>query len=520
MRRSSALFGIVGLILLAFGLLDYFITTGLRLFVFVNLIAGVFAVVLWATSSREALVSLAGRRATRYGANAIVYSAAFVGVLVAVNYLTSRYHRRIDLTEEKVFSLSSQSVNVVKNLEQPLKFYGFFEGGQNPTARSLYESYVYASPKVSFEMVDPDQHPELAERYKVTLMGTTHIQYGGNQGEGTNVTQLGEEDLTNGIIKVTKSGKRSVCFLDGHGEADPDDASAPTGFGSVRQALEGEGFEVRKLLLATAASVPADCSILVIAGPEKPPLPHELDEVNNYLKRGGRVLAMLRPPRPDQPIDEAGLIKLIGEWGVKVGNDVVVDQVIRLFAGPALGLNPIVNTYAPHPATRSFNQRTVFPMTRSVEPETDLRKGLTVTALAKTSDTSWAESDVDAIFRRQTAKLDANDRRGPITVCAAAEANLKTMGLGNGEARMIVYGDTALADNQNLNTFFNRDFFVNGVDWLAGEEKSISIRPRSLRASRFRLTTGQFDIVFALSVLTLPELLLIAGVVVWWRRRT
>jgi ABC-type uncharacterized transport system involved in gliding motility auxiliary subunit len=228
---------------------------------------------------------------------------------------------------------------------------------------------------------------------------------------------------------------------------------------------------------------------------------------------------MLQPPQPDNPADESGLIKLLGDWGVTVGTDVVVDQVVRLFAGPALGLNPVVSTYGVHPITHSFNQRTVFPMVRSVEPAKDLKAGLSVIPIARTSDTSWAETDLEGIFKRQTATLDDKDRRGPISVCDAVEADLKTLGWGTGQARMVVFGDTEFADNQNINTFFNRDFYINSLDWLAGEENSISIRPRSLRASRFRLTVDQFGVVFALSVLLLPEVLLIAGIAVWWERR-
>jgi ABC-type uncharacterized transport system involved in gliding motility auxiliary subunit len=518
MRRSSALSGIIGLVLLAFGLMDYFIASGFRLFVYVNLIGGLFAVIIWITSSREALSTIAGRRATRYGANAIVYSVGFVGLLVAVNYLSSQHHRRFDLTEERVFSLSSQSVNVVANLQKPVKFYGFFEGGQSPSAKSLYETYAYASPKIKFELVDPDKHPELAERFKVSTMGTTHIQYG-DEGSGTNVTELSEEALTNAIIKIGKNTKKTIYFLEGHGEADPDDTQSPTGFGTAKQDLEGESYDVKKLLLATQAKVPDDCSILVIAGPQKPLFVHELDEISKYLKRDGRVVAMLQPPQPDNPADESGLIKLLGDWGVTVGTDVVVDQVVRLFAGPALGLNPVVSTYGVHPITHSFNQRTVFPMVRSVEPAKDLKAGLSVIPIARTSDTSWAETDLEGIFKRQTATLDDKDRRGPISVCDAVEADLKTLGWGTGQARMVVFGDTEFADNQNINTFFNRDFYINSLDWLAGEENSISIRPRSLRASRFRLTVDQFGVVFALSVLLLPEVLLIAGIAVWWERR-
>lgn len=518
MRRSSALTGIIGLVLISFGLLDYFIASGFKFFVFINVVLGVFALILWAVSSREAVGSIVGSRTTRYGLNAVVYSLGFIGLLVAVNYLASRHHRRLDLTEEGAFSLSSQSVAVVKNLDKPLKLYGFYEGGQDARARSLYESYAYASPKVSFELVDPDKHPELAEQYKVSVMGTTHIQYGGDQGQGTNVTELSEENLTNGIIRVTKGGKKVVYFLDGEGEGDPDDTEHPSGMGSLRQALEGESFEVKKVALASQPVIPADCNILVIAGPRKPLTQHELDQIDAYLKGGGRAVVMLEAPRLDDPNAEAGLIKLMDNWGVKVGNDIVVDQVVRLFAGPALGLSPIVTSYGKHPVTKSFTQRTVFPMTRSVEPRGAIPKpGLAVTALANTSETSWAETDLQGIFKRQTATFHPGDRRGPITVADAIEADQQFTGKDS-HPRLVVFGSTEFADNQYVSSY-NRDLFMNSIDWLAGEENAVSIRPRSVRASRMRLTVDQFNVLFALSVLMLPELLLIIGIAVWWERR-
>ena len=257
----------------------------------------------------------------------------------------------------------------------------------------------------------------------------------------------------------------------------------------------------------------------MVAGPIKPLGQHEIDSLNDYLKHGGRMIAMYRPQRPDNPIDEAAMVKLAGDWGVKVGNDIVVDQVVRLFEGPALGLNPLVQTYGEHPITKDFKQRTVFAMSRSLSAEPDLKPGLTVTPIAKTSETSWAEVDLDTLFRQQKAELTDKDTRGPITVVMAVDGNLEQLGWGKGDARMVVYGSTEFADNQYAATFFNRDFFINSADWLTGEENSISIRPRSIRASRFRLTTAQFSIVFAFAVLFLPEMLLIAGIVVWWERR-
>ena len=94
MQRSSTLYGILGLVLLIFALIDYFAAGGLALIFYVNLIAGAFALVIWATSSRGAIVSAMGERRTRYGANAAIYTVAFIGILVAVNYLSTEARGR------------------------------------------------------------------------------------------------------------------------------------------------------------------------------------------------------------------------------------------------------------------------------------------------------------------------------------------------------------------------------------------------------------------------------------------
>jgi hypothetical protein len=73
------------------------------------------------------------------------------------------------------------------------------------------------------------------------------------------------------------------------------------------------------------------------------------------------MLALLSPDRAEE------LVSFFAPWGVKVGEDVVVDQVVRLFQGPALGLAPLVDTYdASHEITKGLKGRTLFPMTRSV----------------------------------------------------------------------------------------------------------------------------------------------------------
>jgi ABC-type uncharacterized transport system involved in gliding motility auxiliary subunit len=514
MQRSMASAGLIGLVFLFFALVAYL--TGARLYFLLNLVLGVLAIVLWATSSRETLGTLMGHRATRYGANAVVYSIGFVGLLMAINYILALHHRRFDLTTERVFSLSPQSVKVVSGLKQPLKLYGFFQGGRNAQAESLYESYTYTSPKITFQLIDPEKNPEIATRYNVTRMPTTHIQYGD---QGTNVSDATEQEITSGIIKVTSTSTKGACFLQGHGEPAIDDMDSAGGFGRAAQALAGENYDIKPLTLMTGPKVPPSCMVVIVAGPAKPLFPAEVDALDGFLKNGGRLLVMLRPPRGDLANAQTSLVNMISRWGLTVGNDIVLDQELHLFSGPTLGLSPLVELYPPHPITRGFTKRTLWPMLRSVEPVKDINPGLQAWPLAQTSDTSIAAAEVDAIFKEQKFKPGAKDRKGPITVADAVDADLKKLKWGTGDGRLAVYGSTDFANNQNLSQVFNQDFFLNTVDWLAGETATIAIRPRTLRASRVNLTVNQFNNVFVASVLLLPELLLILGIVVWWERR-
>lgn len=515
MQRSRAWAGLVAIVFLFFALISYFV--GAANYFLLNLVLGVFALVLWATSSRETFSTLIGHRATRYGANAVVYSVGFIGLLVALNYILALHHRRFDLTAEHVFSLSPQSLKVVGHLDKPLSFYGFVAGGSNPQAAALYQSYSYASPRITYRLIDPQKHPELASKYKVSVMNTTHIQYGSR---GTNVTDLTEQALTSGILKVTNAGVKTVCYLTGHGEPDLNDVQTPKGFGRLKQALEGEDYVLNPMTLTDKPAVPSDCSVMIVAGPTHPVFPHELEEIDDYLKKGGRALVMLRPPQPEDPGINTGLINMVSQWGLKVGDNIVLDKQLHLFAGPTLGLAPLVDLYPPHPITASFHERTLWPMVRSVAPADKTKPGLQAWPLAQTSDSSLAASNIEAIFKQQKFEPGSSDLKGPVTVASVVTANLKQLGYAKqGDARMVVFGDTEFADNQNLSEVYNQDFFLNCVDWLAGQAASIAIRPRRLRASRVSLTPAQFNNVFVASVLVLPELLLILGIAVWWDRR-
>ncbi len=282
---------------------------------------------------------------------------------------------------------------------------------------------------------------------------------------------------------------------------------------------------MKTLLLPSQEEIPADASVLALAGLDRPLDDHEVQLLDGFLRRGGHLLLMIGPKQGD-----AKLTKLLADWGVKLGNDIVIDREVRLFEGPRLGVVPITKTYGSHPITQNFKDYTVYPQTRTVEPDGTGKKGLQVTSLVKTSESSWAETKIDDVFAKQTASLDEDDRKGPLSIAVAVTAKLKDLGIaptsGEGkpaadEARLVVFGTGLFADNQQLSqSRLNGDLLLNAFGWLVGQEELVSIRSRSVRASRAELTQKQAVQVFYLSVLILPQLLIATGIAVWWRRKS
>lgn len=510
MRRSQSLIGLIGLLLLFFGVASLLLTGQLGPYPVLHLVGGVGLLGWFLVASFRDLGALLSARSTKYGANMVVYSALFLLLLAALNWLGVRYNQRLDLSEQGVFSLSPQSRSVVDDLDQEVTLQAFLEGGHEPTIETLLSSFGAASPKVKVQLIDPDAQPDLAQKYGVRTYGTVRVAYGE---QATTVSQPSEESVTNAIIKVTSAKVRTVYFLQGQGEPNIEDESGPRGYGQLKQDLTNESYVVKPLLLLQEWVVPTDADIVVVAGPEKRLQEQEVGALRDYLGRGGKTVFLLPPSTGDE---FAGLLE---DYGVQLGKDVVVDEVLRLFEGPQLGMNPIVTTYGAHPITEAFTERTIFPVTRSVAPVENAPLGLTVTSIAKTSQTSWAETDLEMLFGKGEASLQAEtDVEGPVSIGVAVTADLGALGRGEGEARLVVYGTAGFAENKYMNMLFNRDLVLNTFGWLAGQEELLSIRPRSVRMSRVEFSEEQATAIFYLSVLVLPEILLVIGLAVWWRR--
>ena len=510
MHSFANLLGLIGVILTFFGFVSYIGYGVLEAYSTIHLLLGASCLAAWFVLRFRDLRSLLTARRTQRGTNFLISTVLFLSLLVMLNILAIRHEYRLDLTEAGRFSLSPQAAQVLDRLDSPLSFEAYVEGGQSPDTRFLLESFQGGKSTISIEMIDPDREPARTEEAGIEAYGAVRISY---RKRFLTVLDPTEESLTNAIIKITRNQQRTICFLEGEGEPSLHEASAPDGYAEAARALENENFLVRSLPLLETGRVPEDCQIVGIADPRRPFSSAVLRAIGDFLDAGGAMIFLLPPKSGNQ------LAPLLARWGVNIGDDIVVDEVVRLFEGPTLGLNPIVSIYGAHPITLALRERTLFPFTRSIQTGAP-REGLTSATLARTSATSWAEADLEGVFRENDASLSPaeGDRAGPISVAVAVSAKLEEMGRGSGETRLVVFGSARLANNQNLGQVYNRDLFLNAVSWLAAEDDLVSIRSKTIRSSRVRFTEAEATTIFYLSVLVFPEIVLLIGLAVWWRR--
>jgi ABC-type uncharacterized transport system involved in gliding motility auxiliary subunit len=489
--------------------------------------AGLVCVLLYTLGQWREIARAFQRRQAKYGTVAALSVLVVLAILVAINYLSSRQNKRWDLTASQTYSLSDQTRQVLGQLDAPVKIYVFAREPEFERFRDRLREYEYQSRQVSVEYIDADRRPALVKQYGVQAYGTVVFDY---KGRTERVTSDTEQDLTNGLIKVTTGQQKKIYFVQGHGERDSAGADR-TGYSNVSTALGGDNFTVEKLVLAQQGKIPDDASVVVIASPNLDYFPGEIEAIKTYLGRGGKLLALVDPPEKSGA-RLPNLFALLHDWGFELGNDIVVDAsgLGRLIGTDASV--PLAANYPVHAITDRFNVLTAYPLSRSVSPVSGGVNGRTPQAFIETSPNSWAETDMAKLLTDGQVELEEKrgDRKGPISIAAAvsaaataapdakpaADAAAQT---AKAETRVVVVGDADFASNAGLGIGGNSDMFLNMVNWLAQQENLISIRARPDDDRRITLNADQQRRINWFTLLFLPGLILGAGVYTWWSRR-
>ncbi len=466
------------------------------------------------------------RKSFLYSSNLILVIVLVLGIVVIINYFFARHHYRIDFTESKLHSLSDQSVKVMKNLKNNVNATCFYREGNFNRANmeNLLKIYNYHSAKMKYEFIDPDKNPGMVKRYDISEDGTTIFESGDKE---SRITSSSEEDITNAVIKVTREKKKVIYFLEGHGEASIED-SEERGYSLAKDELEKLGYEVKKLSLALADTFPQDCYLLVIPGAEKDLLPNELETIRNFINNEGRIFFMVDPE------NTPGFKSFFLEYGIQLEDDLIVDTVSRLLGGDYF--MPVVSEYESHDITQKFRYATFFPFARSVNLVEAKPEGISVDVLAKTSPNSWSERQ---LTEKEVTFDEDNDQAGPIPLAVAVTVEPKKEEKAKEEeeetiveekkekeqirdkqkGRLAIFGDSDFASNRYYNLSGNGNFFLNTVNWLTEEADLISIQPKTSSPRTIQLNPSQGRMIFFVSVIILPLIVLITGISIWARRR-
>lgn len=489
------------------------------------LLLALVSLIIFVRLRSSAVIAFFVSRQARYGANVALSIIGVVGIAVFVNAIVvQRFDKRVDITINQLYTLSEQSRKILKSVDKNIRVTAFL--GQNipaqnqQRAREMLELYQRETEFLTVSYADPYIDQMLRDKYNIRVDGTVVFE---SNTRHEKVTTIEEQKFTSAILKLIKEETKKIYFLVGHQEHEVGDFN-DEGYSGVRAELENQNYDAFSLSLLIEPDIPADCEVLVIAGPKTGLTRHELEVVSKYLERNGKLLLLLDPSSADPADVNIGLVRLMKEWGVTVGNDLVIDESSFV---PLFGPGVPVPGFELHEITRTMRDLVAFHLTRSVTPVTDRPANLSVKSLAKTVggvQDSWGETEriSDGTFSRELVYTAGVDTPPPVSIAVAVEqrGNDNTEdGTTSSPTRIVVFGDSGFAANIYLREA-NRDLFLASINWLTLEEDLIAIRPIDLQKQALRqMRVQDIRLVQITSVFLIPAIVFIAGLIVWWHRR-
>ena len=397
-------------------------------------------------------------RRRRFGASvrAVVAIALAAAILVVANALSTRLYAH--WTTGSVRALSDRTLEVLRAANGVVEATAVFERDHpfRDAARDLLQEFAEAADErsggLSFRVRAIDVNHDIAEateafRRHPGLAANSIVLTYGERSRIVDEYELageaggfdGERACVSALLQIVRPVRMQVRFLAGHGEYDPADRHPVTGASTVGRALAANGFDVRPLVLGPDASaVPADCGVLVVAGPRTMFPQREREILADYLSDGGRLLLLA---------DDAlagGLGPLLEMWGLRLeGSSAPRPSAARRSA----------LSYADHPAVRR------------------MEGVLTVFA----SPCGVAEAPPPAATTlppRVTPLVSVEEPDGPPRCVAAASEAARSP---RANTRIAVFGDADFVSNSLLGGGLegNALLFLSTVEWLSGRDRPV-----------------------------------------------
>jgi len=453
----------------------------------------------------------------------IVFVILLLAIVALLAWLSTRYNYQADWTANHRNSLAPASIALLKRMPGPIEITAFAGtkqvGGLRDSIRALIKRYQRAKPDIHLSFVDPDTEPQQVRAMGVRYQGELVISY---KGRTQHVQHLNERSITDTLQALARGAKRTVVFLSGHGERNPS-GRASYDYGQWAKQLKDKGIRTTTVNLAKQGKVPADASMLVIAGPQVQLLPGEVKLILAYVKRGGNLLWM------HDPGSLHGLSPLAKKLGVQFQRGVVVDPTAERL-GQRADAVPITG-YGKQAIVKDFNLVTFFPQACPIK--TVAAGDWKSKPFLTTTPQSWSETgplngvvafdkgkdihgplNIGIALTRQVAVANASDK-APSQSGSTSDSKSKA----KRTQRVVVVGDGDFLSNAAFAQSGNLDLGQHIVNWLAHDDKLIDIPARVSRDITVKFSPTARGAVALILFILLPLALFGAGLGIWLRRR-
>lgn len=462
----------------------------------------------------------------------VILSAVTAAVCVVLaNLLALRNPAQIVLTQSADHSLSPLTKNVLRSLTNEVRAVVLFDRQADlfEPVKNLLTEYERTSPKLKLELIDIARDPTRAEAVQQELKMSVNspenrvIFAANNTAKAISQSELsildfsefintrearrthfvGEQLFTSAIAAVTQGRQTKVGFVIGHGEHKASDTGGQWGYSKFANILQQKDLNLQEIPLTGTNSIPADCRMLIVAGPRTPYSRDELAKLREFVGTGGSLFTLFNFYSLQRP---TGLENFLAGYDFEIGFNQVSDSKNEQSGQGGLLL---VDDLGSHPITKPIlGSRLQMLLPRSVGfPEAENDESPPVSILAHSSDAGQAVGQIQG-------NKGSVEREGKIPLIAAKlHAND-----GQPPARLVVAGDSLFLGNSAIEAGANRDFASLAVNWLLEREHLLAIAPRTVTEYRIDLSRAEMTSITWLLLLVLPGGTLGLGLL-WWRRQ-
>jgi len=512
----------------------------------------ILAIVVWGFMAPDQVRSLVTGRTARYGGTTILVTILFLAALIAIYSVVKGRNIRADLTQRDTFSLNDQTRQAIAGLAvEPkvpnIKIFAFYtaaQASQKDQDTVLFDDYAKTSNnKITYEFIDPDRTPGVAQQYKITSNGQLAVVPLDANGQpqvdkAQPVSLTNQENLTNAIMRVAASGNFHAYFMSVEGGLKLTDTS-DKGLSQLNDQLTNRfNWKTQEVTLIDLTAPNSkvklndptvDGEVLVIPGGASALPDAQVKFITDYLDKGGDLIIFAAPlnadGKPTLATGDSLSTYLYNSFGVRFANNVILDQV-QAATNQSPFYPAAVDFDSSQYITKDFAGQQAFmifetPHSIDVAPTTPA--DVTVSQLVKSGKDAYAKTDPKILSTTDTSQYNATDAdaKGPFVLMASAE-NTKT------GARVVLVGSQYAPSNQYASLLsanvLDLEIAARSLFWTTKFDDFFSKIPQLQTAQKPQDQPIVMDAQMSRTVnfviiILLPFGVLLIGILVWWNGR-